>query len=288
MAASKLVSDIPGLLHGLASLLALVSAIALLPVVLFYSPDTEKSNSSLQHLYVVCLVSNAISTVSVICFYWKDVQNFQLSTTSMDKRGVTPDQVQSFNQGRTLSLLAQCTVPMLFAYKYIVTPAAIVPHETIQIPVVLAGCVIAAYGLFLSRFVLKSGPGMAFMYGLAEIVSWGLTLIANDPSIDSRYPKLWVHVLRRAVLHIAFLQWGFFWYYMHSKNLASVETCRKACKLYHAPLFLLMMVSMLFVVQPIRDLPYTMLPMGVPISQMFLVMMMATKKFGAGAVAKRD
>ena len=98
-----------GLLHATSSIVALlIGNYLFLQCILLGNDVFDSSSGSL--LPTIFHVATFLSGSSLLPF-WKKVQSYQHSTTSMKEKGLTPSQMQNFNRGRgILALILSATI----------------------------------------------------------------------------------------------------------------------------------------------------------------------------------
>jgi hypothetical protein len=85
-----------GIVHGICSTKALLLGnVVFANRVLLGNPGTEMSKVEL-----IFHRANFVSAATTALFFWNQVQSWQLSTTTMEEKGLTPRSIQKANQGR--------------------------------------------------------------------------------------------------------------------------------------------------------------------------------------------
>ena len=105
----KYIRSVYGAMHGIGSLLALILA-----NYVFFARVATSSPQHLETVEVFCHGFNVVSASITMLFFWDKVQNWQLSTTSMKEKGLTPLILKRLNQGRgVVTMLLYSALPLL-------------------------------------------------------------------------------------------------------------------------------------------------------------------------------
>jgi hypothetical protein len=225
-----------GVLHGISSLASLVLGNFLFIQNALLGLDetggAAATDSPRRTVALLFWLFTVLSSLTTISFYWSKVQSWQLSTTTMKEKGLTPKQLQNFNRGRgTLVPLSYTLLPLLVVLS--VGPQAPALLESESIPIIVALVTIAlAVGSF--RLIREYSKVLFVVYGLypalvSVIVVWNRQL----PSVLDKYPLLMRHMEHQAYFVISCIQVGFLLYYLYSRRLISKEFVQEVCKHYH-------------------------------------------------------
>ena len=283
------VRTIPGIFHGIGSIIALVLAnhlfITRIILDIDSSQDDEEglvSSRACSTTSIILHVSNFGSALVTAIFFWDKVQNWQLSTTSMKDKGLTRQILQNFNRGRGIIVMMMFSafplvchtigrgndvLPSLTSYQYV-----------LQDPMFSIG--------FASAMILSFFKAYQLMkeYSRTIILVYGVSLLGLSVSILyngtieqllASYPDLLDQVEKESFMVISCVQAGFMLYYLYSRRLVSKETVQRICRVYHP------IVAIIYVVRLQSDgwwkssnLPYPMM-----IQPALVTLLIVTKLF---------
>lgn len=216
-----------GLIHALASLgsLLLGNLLFLEQVIL----GKTAKNDAMKIAFWRCTIISSLVTYG---FFWNKVQSWQLSTTSIQEKGLEAKQMQNFNRGRgTLALFVYSLVPLVWATFPQNWLASRVFVTSLSLAVVTISCKI----FYLIR---DYGKTLFLIYGMYPALVALLAIIHGDlVRLTQAYPNLMTHFENQACFVIACVQFGFFWYYVYSRRMVSKTTVQECCKHYHPILF---------------------------------------------------
>ena len=285
----KYVRTIPGIFHGLGSIIALVLANYLFITRIILNIDSSQDDEEglvLSRGYsttsIILHVSNFGSALVTATFFWDKVQNWQLSTTSIKDKGLTPQTLQNVNRGRGIIVMMMFSafplvchtigrgndvLPSMTSYQYLL--------QDQMFSVGFASVMILSF--FKAYQLIKE-------YSRAIILVYGVSLLGSSVSILYNrtieqllisYPTLLDHVEKESFIIISCVQVGFMLYYLYSRRFVSKETVQRICRVYHPT------VAIIYVVRLQSDgwwksanLPYPMM-----IQPALITLLVATKLF---------
>ena len=275
-----------GSLHALSSLLALfignylfVRCIVLGQYDDDVIVDDDNNNNLFKNnndtLITLFHISTLLSGLTLLPF-WNKVQSWQLSTTSMSEKGLSSQQMQNFNRGRgVLCMILSPLYPLVYRF------ASNELLQNVLFTKIVSGLValvcwyqytlIRDYGKVL--FIIYGGSRLGF--SLHALLSRGSTLYTLTQ--DTYYPYALTYLEKEAILVVSCVEFGFLWYYLHSRKLVSKEFVQEACKRYHPTLFFTWIVRL-----SVSDAWYKHLPMSISwvmIMNTLLAALFLTKMF---------
>ena len=224
----------PGLLHGISSLTSLVLGNFLFIKYALLGLDastTTTSGSKKDFVKLAFWLFTLFSASTTIIMYWNKVQSWQLSTTTMKEKGLTPQQLQNFNRGRgTLTPLSYSLLPLFIS----VAPNSWLESAHCSIALALTTMALSAGSFTLIR---EYGKPLFWVYGLypalvSMMVLWHQRLSAVF-LVHSNYPRLLTHMEHQAYFVISCIQVGFLLYYLYSRRLITKEFVQRSCRHYH-------------------------------------------------------
>ena len=269
----RYVKTFHGIVHGIGSMLALIlgNYVFTERVLLgrntsvvdytHYSSTNTNDRSLLQTVEIIFHVCNFGASVITAVFFWNKVQSWQLSTTTLKEKGLTPTILQKFNQGRGVV----CMI-LFSAFPLVCSFCCRLPEYYYR-------------HLFLENKIFSMVLALALITGSAQVynlikdyskllwVVYGMTPMALGVSIllcsssssgdyaygtvaslNQRYPAALDRIQKEASFVISCVQMGFMLYYLYSRKLVTQRTVQRICKTYHVTM------SMTFLFRVERDL----------------------------------
>jgi hypothetical protein len=227
VAPKRYIRTFRGMVHGLSSLISLLLGNILFIKHVIMRLEREVSDSTnLAFWGFTCLSSS-----TTILFFWNKVQSWQLSTTTMREKGLTPKQLQNLNRGRgTLVPLSYSLLPALTC----VVPRSFLKSEIFSIAVAVATIALSA-GSY--RLIREYGKALFMVYGLYPALASLAVLRHHQLSaVLDHYPCLVDHMEHQAYFVVSCIQMGFLLYYLYSRRLITKESAQQICKHYHPTL----------------------------------------------------
>jgi len=117
-----------GIIHGFGSIIALILGNYIFfervlignNVGVVFASDDDSSTDSYSFLEIASTIyhlCNFTASVITAIFFWNKVQAWQLSTTTLEEKGLTPKIVQQFNQGRgVVCMILFSLFPLVLQY----------------------------------------------------------------------------------------------------------------------------------------------------------------------------
>lgn len=237
----RYIKTIHGIVHGIGSMVALLlgNVVFVNRVLLGNQPA---NNSTTESIFHAC---NLLATITTAFFFWDKVQSWQLSTTSMEAKGLTPRILQRFNQGRGIvTMLLFSLFPLTCRYM----SQAILESKMFSTVIAL----IMIWGsVSVFNLVKDYGKLLWLIYGMTPM-ALGISIICcsrgSIASVQEDYSMILDRFQKEASFVISCVQMGFMMYYLYSRNLVTRNTVQKICKTYHVSL------SMVFLLRIERDL----------------------------------
>jgi len=230
----RYVQTYTGLLHAISSLAALIFGNYLYArCILLGSIDSEGSSGYYHdELQTLFYVSALVSGLTLLPF-WDKVQSWQLSTTTLEEKGLSHGQMQNFNRGRgVLATILAVAYPLIHRH----SSEGVLKNVMFSRAV---GAVVATVAYYQYTLIRDYGKTLFIVYGGSKL-GYSLHLMLSGDSLYSLkedYPYAMEYLEKEALLVVGCVQFGFMWYYLHSRKLASKELVQNACKRYH-PIFL--------------------------------------------------
>eukprot|EP00986_Skeletonema_menzelii_P001539 scaffold407_cov142-Skeletonema_menzelii.AAC.2 len=230
-----------GLFHAVSSVAALVIGNYLFLQCFLLGNDilasSEVDNSSL--LPTIFHVTTGASGI-LLFFFWKSIQSYQHSTTSLKDKGLTAKQMQNTNRARGCVALILCAVyPLMYRY---------LPNETLQDVVIskAVAVVVVAVCVWMYNVFKYYGKGLFVLYsGTRFGFSLQVLFTGSLYSVRQSYPYIVNFLEKEALLISCCVEFGFLLYYLESRRLVSVQTVKDGCKRYHPILFYVFSGTML-------------------------------------------
>lgn len=233
-----------GIIHGICSTKALLLGnVVFVNRVLLGNPGTEMGKVEL-----IFHRANFVSAATTALFFWNQVQAWQLSTTTMEEKGISPRGMQKANQGRgVVAMLLFSLLPLVCQY---------MTQHALDSRVFAKGLALTlmAGSAFVYHLLKDYGkPALWLVYGMTPMALGMSILCCSDhrgsvASVTENYPAVMDQFQKEASFVISCVQMGFFQYYLYSRNLVTKRTVQKICKTYHVTL------SMIFLYRVERDL----------------------------------
>lgn len=241
----RYIKSFQGITHGICSTKALLLGnIVFANRVLLGNPDTTEMMGKLELIFHR---ANFVSAATTALFFWNQVQSWQLSTTTMEKKGLTPRGVQKANQGRgVVAMLLFSLFPLVCQY---------MPQYALDSRMFARGLALTLMaGSVLVYHLLKDykRPALWFVYGMTPMALGLSILCCSDgsgsvASVLENNPLVMDQFQKQASFVISCVQMGFMQYYLYSRNLVTKRTVQIICKTYHVTL------SMIFLYRVERD-----------------------------------
>jgi len=237
----RYIKTIHGILHGIGSTVALIlgNVVFVNRVLLGNQPA---GNSMHEFYFHAC---NFLASATTAYFFWDKVQSWQLSTTTMAAKGLTPRILQRFNQGRGVVAM------LLFSLFPVICRS--MPEGILDSKIFSTGLAMIMITGSVSVFnLLKDyGKTLWIVYGMTPM-ALGVSILCCSrgtvTSIKQDYPMISDRFEKEASFVISCVQMGFMMYYLYSRNLVNKHMVQKICKSYHVTL------SMIFLFRVERDL----------------------------------
>jgi len=228
---TQYIKTFSGLLHGISSLTSLVLGNFLFIKHALLGFDATTTSGSIDFTKLAFWLFTIFSASTTIILYWNKVQSWQLSTTTMKEKGLTPQQLQNFNRGRgTLTPLSYALLPFFIS----VAPESWLESAHCSVTIALTTMALSAGSFTLIREYSKP---LFWVYGLypslvSMTVLWHQRLSAVL-LLHGNYPHLLTHMEHQAYFVISCIQFGFLLYYLYSRRLITKEFVQRTCKHYH-------------------------------------------------------
>ena len=241
-----------GSLHALTSLLALLLGNYLFVRCIVLDNNNLNNNDTITILFHM---STLLSGITLLPF-WNKVQSWQLSTTSMSEKGLSSQQMQNFNRGRgVLCMILSPIYPLVYRF------ASNALLQNVLFTRFVGGLValVCWYQYILIR---DYGKILFVIYGGSRL-GFSLHVLLSGNSLytltqEMYYPYAITYLEKEAILVVCCVEFGFLWYYLHSRKLVSKEFVQEACKRYHPTLFFVWIVRLC-----VSDAWYKHLPMSI-------------------------
>lgn len=214
-----------GMLHGTSSFVALIVGNYLFLNCFLLRNDILLDDDSF--LPSIFHVATALSGTT-LCFFWKSIQSYQHSSTSLRDKGLTAKQIQRFNRGRGIFALILCAVyPLMYRH----LPDDMLQDTTFCRAVAAMVVLITLYQYTLIR---DYGKALFIVYGGSKL-GFSLQLMFNGSlySLRESSPYLLNFFEKEALLISCCVEFGFLWYYCESRRIVSRQFVKDACKRYH-------------------------------------------------------
>lgn len=269
-----------GLLHVITSLLALIlgNYLFLQCIIL----GRRNINNNLQNISTVFFISTLLSGLSLLPF-WSKVQSWQLSTTSIEDKGLTPTQMQNFNRGRgVISMIITSIYPLLYRYA-----REEVLKDVVVSTLVGGSMTLVCYYQYI--LIRDYGKVLFIIYGGSRLgYSIHLLWTGSLYNLQLDYPYALEYLEKEAILVVSCVEFGFMWYYLYSRKLIGKEFVKEACKRYHPTIFLIFVIRLLISDTWWKHLPLSMswvMIMNTLLAGLFLSKM-AKSLVGAGGASQ--
>mmetsp|Transcript_16654 Transcript_16654/g.25375 ORF Transcript_16654/g.25375 Transcript_16654/m.25375 type:complete len:379 (-) Transcript_16654:399-1535(-) len=223
-----------GLVHALASIVALFLGNYLFVQIIIMGKepivDQQNSRSYLYDTTTTLFHIGALLSGLTLLPFWNNVQSWQLSTTTMEDKGLVSKQMQNFNRGRgVLAPVLSAAYPLLFRF-----PSSFLQNALYSRMVGGTFALVALYQFILIR---DYGPALFIVYGGSKLgfslhVLWSGSLWA----MHEKYPYAMEYLEKEAVLVTCCVEFGFLWYYLYSRRLVTKRWVQLMCKNYHPAL----------------------------------------------------
>jgi hypothetical protein len=179
-------------------------------------------------------------TGTTLIFFWRQIQSYQHSTTTMKEKGLTAQQMQNFNRGRGIFALILCAFyPLMYRH----LSDDILQDTTFCRAVAILGALISLYQYELIK---DYGKVLFIVYGGSKLgFSLQLLYVGSLFSLRESYPYILNFFEKEALLIVCCVEFGFLWYYCQSRKIVSKQFVREACKRYHPILMYVFTVKML-------------------------------------------
>lgn len=227
----KYMRTLYGMIHGIGAMLALIvgNYVFLQRVVMGNHTPTSS------RFYHSC---NFTASMITALFFWNKVQSWQLSTTTMKEKGLTPKKLQRVNQGRgVICMILFSMFPLVTYY----CPEYLVDNHTFSIFFAL---LLIAGSTYVYNLIKDYSKILFVVYGLTPM-ALGISILfccghgGTVKSFNEYYPLVIDRIEKESSFVISCVQMGFMLYYLYSRNLVSQRTVQKICKNYHVPMMIL-------------------------------------------------
>jgi len=237
----RYINTFHGIVHGIGSTVALILGNVVFANRVLLGHQLA-SNSAMESIFHLC---NFIATATTALFFWDKVQSWQLSTTTMEQKGLTPRILQRFNQGRgVVTILLFSLFPLVCRYM----PEHILGSRFFSTCLALT---IIAGSVSVFNLIKDYGKKLWFVYGMTPM-ALGISIICNSrgsiASIQEDHSMILDRFQKEASFAISCVQMGFMMYYLYSRNLVTKNTVQTVCKTYHVS------ISMVYLLRVKRDL----------------------------------
>jgi hypothetical protein len=257
-----------GIIHGLGSTIALVLGNLIFINRVLLGSQSHGSSTT----YKIFHACNFIASATTALFFWNKVQSWQLSTMTMEEKGVTARTAQRFNQGRG--------VVCMLSYSLVPFACHVVPFWFLQSRIFSSGLALAMIALsaVCYNLIKDYGKKLWLIYGMTPMAV-GFTILCNSEqtlvSVYQNTPLVIDRFKKEASFVISCVQFGFMMYYLYSRNLVTKKTVQKACKTYHSTVATIYVIRVMhdlltyFIETPTSIIPWPMLVQPILLSMVF-------------------
>mmetsp|Transcript_10793 Transcript_10793/g.25766 ORF Transcript_10793/g.25766 Transcript_10793/m.25766 type:complete len:359 (-) Transcript_10793:931-2007(-) len=245
----KYVRTIPGLFHGLSSIIALVFAnyLFITKIILNINNFRVDDNGLTFSNSVILHVSNFGSALVTGIFFWDKVQSWQLSTTSTKGKGLTAQTLQNFNRGRGVIVMMMFSAFPLVCHTMGGTDVLPSTSYLLQDRIFSVG--------FASAMIVSCFKAYQLIeeYSQVLFLVYGASLLGLSTSISyhgtieqllTSHPYLLDLVEKESFMVISCVQVGFMLYYLYSRRLVSKSTVQNICRVYHPTVAIIYVVRL--------------------------------------------
>ena len=221
-----------GLVHAIASVTALIigNYLFVRVIVLNDSYDDRHIDSMATVFHLLTFLS-----ASTLLPFWRKVQSWQLSTTTMSEKGLSSKQMQQFNRGRgVVAPILSAIYPLLYRYldqQQSERTRSILDDATVSR--VIGGSILLV-ALYQYTLIRDYGKALFIVYGGSKLgFSLHLLYAGSFVSLRDNYPFAMEYLEKEALLVTCCVEFGFLWYYLYSRRLVAKEFVQTMCKNYH-------------------------------------------------------
>jgi len=226
----RYIKSVHGILHGILSIKALVLGNLVFADRVLLGTEFTKGTT----IEALFHRSNFVSSFITLVFFWNHVQNWRLGSSTMEERGLTPQILKRFNQGRgVVTMLLFSLFPMVCTYG----SQAMLDSQLVATSMA-AAFLVGSAGVY--QLVKDYSRVMWLLYGLTPMML-GLSLLAHTGSTASflaTYPSAMDWFQKESAFIVSCVQMGFLLYYLYSRNKVTQTTVNTICKTYHVGLSL--------------------------------------------------
>lgn len=224
-----------GSFHAISSVVALIFGNYLFLQYIILGHDM----SSLSTIPTIFHISTLLSGLTLLPF-WNKVQSWQLSTTSIEEKGLTAQQMQNFNRGRgVLCMIISATYPLIYRHA---------SDDVLQNVLLsrMVGGIVAILSLCQYTLIRDHGKALFIIYG-GSMLGYSLHLLWSGSLYLLRedYPYAINFLEKEAVFVVCCVEFGFLCYYLLSRKLVTKEFVQEACKRYHPSLFFIFITRLM-------------------------------------------
>jgi len=214
-----------GLLHGILSTKALLLGNLVFVNRVLLGNQGSITESTIEPIFHR---ANFVACAIIAVFYWKKVQSWRLSTTTLQENGFTPQVLQRFNQGRgVVAMLLFSVVPLVMNY----APTSLLENTAFSNGLAMA---LLGGSAFAYHLIQEYGKHLWLVYGMTPM-AFGISILCNGTiaNMTEAFPMVMDRYTKEASFCISCVQMGFMFYYLYSRNRVSKETVQTICKRYH-------------------------------------------------------
>lgn len=219
-----------GIIHGLGSTIALVLGNLVFTNRVLLGNTGPIEGSIMNLIFHAC---NFIASATTALFFWNKVQSWQLSTTTMKEKGLTPRQLQRFNQGRGVVTML---IYSLFPFVCSAAPQYMLENRVFSTGVALS---MIAGSVYAYKLIEDYGKKLWLVYGMNPM-AMGISILTSThgtmASINKESPLAMDRFQKDAAFVISCVQMGFMMYYLYSRKLVTQKQVQTICKTYHCAL----------------------------------------------------
>jgi len=219
-----------GIIHGLGSTIALVVGNLVFANRVLLGNTGPIQGSTMNLIFHAC---NFIASATTALFFWNKVQSWQLSTTTMKEKGLTPRTLQRFNQGRgVVTMLSYSLFPLVCS----AAPQYLLENRIFSTGVALS---LIAGSVYTYKLIQDYGAKLWLVYGMNPM-AMGISILTSTHGtmacINKESPLAMDRFQKDAAFVISCVQMGFMMYYLYSRKLVTQKQVQTICKTYHCTL----------------------------------------------------
>ena len=222
----KYLSSFVGVIHFLSSVTALLLGNYLFLQRIILNNNEDQINKDTK---IIFHISSALSGFTIFIAFYNKVQSWQLSTTTMEEKGLSPQQMQNFNKGR--GVIAMIISP-IFPLLYQCAPKEVLSHPIFTY---IIGLIMFLITWHQSKLIFDYSKVVFGSYGLSKMIfAFHLLLTSMTlEDVQTSYPYMITFMEIESYMVVSCVQFGFLWYYLHSRKLVSKNSIQTYCKMYH-------------------------------------------------------